>query len=48
VEGRIQRRRVELGERSSEVVEVIDGLAEGDEVVRYPGAGMDDGVLVSR
>lgn len=45
---RIERRSVELGERSSEAVEITAGLSEGEQVIRYPGAGMEDGVLVAR
>ena len=45
---RIERRTVELGERSAEAVEITAGLSKGEEVIRYPGAGMEDGVLVAR
>ncbi|MDA0874884.1 MAG: HlyD family efflux transporter periplasmic adaptor subunit [Bacteroidetes bacterium] len=48
VDDRLEKRPVGLGARSSEMVEVISGLVEGHEVIRYPGAGMENGVLVAR
>lgn len=42
-EGRAVRTPVRLGARGGRAAEVVEGLAEGDLVVRSPGAGAKDG-----
>ena len=44
--GRAMRRTVTLGMRNSERAQVVDGLVEGDRVVLFPPASLDDGVEV--
>ncbi len=42
-EGRIRRRAVTLGERGAQAWQVLDGLAEGEQVIRFPDAGIAEG-----
>ncbi|MBL0170314.1 MAG: HlyD family efflux transporter periplasmic adaptor subunit [Gemmatimonadaceae bacterium] len=44
--GRARRRAVKVGERGDNVVEVREGLADGDRVVVYPGDLIADGLRV--
>lgn len=44
--GRARLRAVELGRRTGLDAQVLDGLAEGDEVVLYPSEAVADGVLL--
>jgi HlyD family secretion protein len=46
-EGRAVRRRVDTGQRTGLVAEVLGGLAEGDRVVVHPDDRLRDGVAVS-
>ena len=46
VNGRAQRRAVELGRRNSNDAEVVSGLAEGEEVILYPGDRVREGARV--
>jgi HlyD family secretion protein len=45
-DGRAQRRSVRLGHQSTEMAEVLEGLSEGEQVILYPSALIDDGVRV--
>lgn len=45
-EGRIEQVRVTTGIRDGHIRELLDGLAEGDEVVLYPGDGLEAGTRV--
>jgi len=45
-DGRAARVPVELGERTADAAEVRAGLAEGDQVIQYPGDAIADGVRV--
>lgn len=44
--GRARLAWVEVGHRGSDAVEILDGLAEGDRLVLYPGARVVDGTRV--
>ena len=46
-EGRAVRRRVETGQRTGLVAQVLGGLKEGDRVVVHPDDRLRDGVKVS-
>ena len=46
VEGLAEQRAVTIGHRSTDAAEVIAGLAEGDRLILYPSALVDDGVPV--
>ena len=46
-DGRAHRTPVEVGHRTSQRVEVLTGLSDGDEVVVYPGDAVRDGVRVA-
>jgi len=43
---RATRRPVRIGHRSSDAAEILEGVEEGDRVILYPSAVVDDGVLV--
>jgi HlyD family secretion protein len=45
-DGRATRRPIQIGHRSAEAAEVLSGLSEGDQVILYPSALIDDGVSV--
>lgn len=45
-DGLAVRRTIRLGRRSPEVAEVLEGLTEGDLVILYPSALIEDGVRV--
>jgi HlyD family secretion protein len=45
-DGRAVRRPVAIGERGGELVEVREGVADGDRVVVYPGDRVTDGLRV--
>jgi HlyD family secretion protein len=42
-DGRIRRRVVTPGERGAQAWQVLDGLAEGEQVIRFPDAGIAEG-----
>ncbi len=46
-EGRAERRRVAIGQRSHEAAEVLEGLREGDRVIVFPSDRVAHGVRVS-
>jgi len=48
VEDIVEQRSIEIGERSSELVQIVSGVEEGEEIVRYPSAAVEDGVTVQR
>lgn len=41
-------RAIEIGERSSDSVQVVSGVDEGEEIVQFPSADVDDGVAIRR
>lgn len=45
-DGRAERRKLSIGQQSAEITEVREGLGEGDRVILYPSALVDDGVRV--
>jgi HlyD family secretion protein len=45
-EGKAVRRIVEVGNRTARGAQVLSGLASGEQVVVYPGEGIDDGVRI--
>lgn len=45
-DGKAVRRIVEVGNRTAREAQVISGLASGEQVVVYPGEGIDDGVRI--
>lgn len=45
-EGRAKRTRVEIGHRNPEEAEILEGLAAGQVVIRYPANSVTDGVRV--
>jgi len=45
-EGRARLRIIELGARNFEWAHVSEGLAEGEDVILYPGDRLADGVRV--
>jgi HlyD family secretion protein len=47
-EGRAQLRLVKVGQSSGVETQVLEGLAEGDEVILYPGDRVRDGLRVRR
>ncbi len=47
-DGRAVRVAVGIGQRNSTYAEVMSGLSEGDQVIVYPGEGVDDGVAVTK
>lgn len=47
VNGRAQLRTVGIGRRNEDFAEVLNGLAEGEAVVTYPGDRLADGVRVT-
>ncbi|MEM7048140.1 MAG: efflux RND transporter periplasmic adaptor subunit [Acidobacteriota bacterium] len=46
-DGESQRRIATLGQRTADRAEVLTGLEEGEEVILYPGATINDGVAVA-
>lgn len=46
VDGRARLRHVRLGERNQRVAEVVDGLAEGERIIRHPSESVREGVAV--
>ena len=44
----VSKRAIELGERSANMIHVSEGVASGEEVVRYPSADIEDGVVIKR
>lgn len=44
----VAKQAIEVGARSSQQVEVVEGLQEGDEVVRFPTVEIADGVVIQR
>ncbi len=47
-DGRAVRRIVEVGHRTARAAQVMSGLTSGEQVVVYPGEGIDDGVRIRR
>ena len=47
-DNKVERREVALGRRSSSRAQVLAGLVEGDEVVRYPTVDISEGVEIQR
>ncbi len=47
VDGRAEKRRVEIGRSDGVWTEVQDGLSSGDTVVLYPPAGLADGQRIA-
>jgi len=45
-DGRIRERTVKIGQRNQEEAQVLDGLADGEQVVRFPNNQMKDGMRV--
>lgn len=45
-DGRAARRAVEVGNRNERAVEVVAGLAEGEQVILFPSDEIEDGVAV--
>jgi len=45
--GRALLREVAIGERNAESAELLSGLAEGDQVILYPGDAIADGVRIA-
>ena len=45
-DGKAVRRSVEVGHRTAREAQVISGLDTGEQVVVYPGEGIDDGVRI--
>lgn len=45
-DGRAQRRAVRIGQRNELEVQLLDGVAEGDALVRHPGNDLGDGARV--
>lgn len=46
-EGRAFRRIVEVGHTTSSDAEITSGLAEGEQIVVYPGEGLSDGIRIA-
>jgi HlyD family secretion protein len=46
VDGRAERRTVTIGQRNESRAEVLDGIAEGEQVILFPSEAIDDGVSV--
>lgn len=46
-DGRATLRPVGIGRRNAEAAEVTQGLAQGDRVVLYPAAGLEDGARIA-
>jgi len=46
-EGRARRREIAIGQRNPVQVQVLEGLVEGDVVIRYPGNDLEDGSRVA-
>ena len=47
VDGRAELRDVVLGRRNEDRAEVVEGVAEGEEVILFPPEDVDDGVAVA-
>ena len=45
-EGRARLRHVRLGQRGDDAAQVLEGLADRDTVVMYPGDNLRDGTAV--
>lgn len=46
--GRARLRRLELGQRSADAAQVLDGVEVGEEVILFPSSDVRDGVRVTR
>lgn len=46
-EGIARRREVEVGHTTSTDAEILSGLVEGEQIVVYPGEGVDEGVRIA-
>ena len=44
----VARQAIEVGARSSQRIEVVEGLHEGAEVVRFPTVEIAEGVIIQR
>jgi len=42
------RQQVDVGARSTQLVEIVEGLQQGDEVVRFPTVDIVEGVVIQR
>ncbi|MBR0554469.1 HlyD family efflux transporter periplasmic adaptor subunit [Ciceribacter sp. L1K23] len=47
-DGRAKARKVRIGHRNTLAVEIADGVADGDQVVLYPGSQINDGLSVEQ
>ena len=45
--GRAVKRTVEVGAMNDSDAQILDGLAAGERIVVYPGAGLDDGLRIA-
>ncbi len=45
-QGRAQRQQVRIGHRNDDTAEVLDGLSEGDSVIRHPGDQVRQGIKI--
>jgi HlyD family secretion protein len=46
-DGRARRRVVKIGQRNSLEVQLLDGVTEGETLVRHPGNDLEDGARVA-
>jgi HlyD family secretion protein len=46
--GRAKRRNVQVGHRTDTMVEIVEGLSEGQEVIVHPSSAVADGVRVQK
>ena len=46
VDGKAVRRTIKLGARAGNLIEVLDGLAEGEQVVTVGASALRDGLAV--
>jgi len=46
-DGRAVKRRVNVGVSNDADAQILDGVAAGEEIIVYPGAGLRDGVRIS-
>lgn len=44
----VTRQQVDVGARSTQLVEIVEGLQQGDEVVRFPTVDIVEGVVIQR
>lgn len=46
-DGRAKKRRVEVGVRNESAAQILAGVTAGEQIVIYPGIGLEDGVRIS-